>query len=115
MKQLFDYIPVIVFFSLYFLGGKDIMLATWGILIATTFQVTVGWLIWRKVETIFCFGLWAMKNGCCGWMWTSLIMPMISSIRSSKRAAALSIQIAFWTMEVQVSTVMLGVVRTLFS
>lgn len=28
------------------------MLATWGILIATTFQVTVGWLIWRKVETM---------------------------------------------------------------
>ena len=50
MKQLFDYLPVIVFFGLYFLGGRDIMLATWGILIATTAQVTLGWLIWRKVQ-----------------------------------------------------------------
>ena len=50
MKQLLDYLPVIVFFGLYFLSGRDIMLATWGILIATTLQVTLGWLIWRKVQ-----------------------------------------------------------------
>jgi branched-subunit amino acid ABC-type transport system permease component len=31
MKQLFDYLPVVVFFGLYFLSGRDIMLATWGI------------------------------------------------------------------------------------
>ena len=52
MKQLFDYIPVIVFFGVYFIGGRDIMLATWGILLATTFQVVVGWLIWRRVEKL---------------------------------------------------------------
>ncbi|MDX1804848.1 MAG: inner membrane-spanning protein YciB [Alcanivorax sp.] len=50
MKQLFDYLPVVVFFGLYFLGGRDIMLATWGILVATTAQVVLGWLIWRKVQ-----------------------------------------------------------------
>jgi intracellular septation protein len=50
MKQLFDYLPVIVFFSLYFAGGRDIMLATWGIIAACTLQVTVGWLLWRRVE-----------------------------------------------------------------
>ncbi len=50
MKQLLDYLPVIVFFSLYFLGGRDIYLATWGILIATTFQVTVMKLVWKHVE-----------------------------------------------------------------
>lgn len=50
MKQFFDYLPVIVFFGLYFAGGRDIMLATWGIIAACTLQVTVGWIIWRRVE-----------------------------------------------------------------
>lgn len=50
MKQLFDYLPVIVFFALYFAGGRDIMLATWGIIVACTLQVTLGWLLWRRVE-----------------------------------------------------------------
>lgn len=50
MKKLFDYLPVIVFFALYFLTGRDIMMATWGILIASIFQVSVGWLVWRKVD-----------------------------------------------------------------
>src|SRR5699024_4022179 len=48
MKQLFDYIPVVVFFGLYFLSGRDIMLATWGILIASTVQVLAGRLIWKR-------------------------------------------------------------------
>ena len=42
MKQLFDYLPVVVFFGLYFLSGRDIMLATWGIIAATSFQVVAG-------------------------------------------------------------------------
>lgn len=50
MKQLFDYLPVVTFFGLYFLGGRDIYLATWGIIIACTVQVTLGLVIWRKVE-----------------------------------------------------------------
>lgn len=50
MKQLFDYLPVIAFFGLYFASGRDIYIATWGILIACTLQVTLGWLIWRKLE-----------------------------------------------------------------
>lgn len=50
MKKLFDYLPVVVFFALYFLSGRDIYLATWGILIACLIQVSAGWLIWRKVE-----------------------------------------------------------------
>lgn len=50
MKQLFDYLPVIAFFALYFAGGRDIMLATWGIIVACTLQVTLGWLLWRRVE-----------------------------------------------------------------
>ncbi|QJX01673.1 septation protein IspZ [Alcanivorax sp. IO_7] len=48
MKQLFDYLPVVVFFGLYFLSGRDIMLATWGIIGATTFQVVAGRLIWKR-------------------------------------------------------------------
>ena len=48
MKQLFDYLPVVVFFGLYFLSGRDIMLATWGILIASTVQVLAGRLIWKR-------------------------------------------------------------------
>lgn len=54
MKQLFDYFPVLVFFSLYFYGGADnkpdIMLATWGIIVACSLQVILGWAIWRKVQ-----------------------------------------------------------------
>lgn len=50
MKKVFDYLPVVVFFALYFLSGRDIYLATWGILIACLIQVSAGWLIWRKVE-----------------------------------------------------------------
>ena len=54
MKQLFDYFPVIVFFGLYFFGGPDnkpdIILATWGIIVACTLQVILGWVIWRKVQ-----------------------------------------------------------------
>lgn len=48
MKQLFDYLPVVVFFGLYFLSGRDIMLATWGIIAATSFQVIAGRLIWKR-------------------------------------------------------------------
>ncbi|ASK33786.1 inner membrane-spanning protein YciB [Alloalcanivorax mobilis] len=48
MKQLFDYLPVVVFFGLYFLTGRDIMLATWGIIAATTFQVFAGRLIFKR-------------------------------------------------------------------
>ena len=54
MKQLFDYFPVLVFFGLYFYGGADnkpdIILATWGIIVACTLQVILGWVIWRKVQ-----------------------------------------------------------------
>ena len=48
MKQLFDYLPVLVFFGLYFLSGRDIMLATWGIVIASTLQVLASRLIWKR-------------------------------------------------------------------
>lgn len=48
MKPLFDYLPVVVFFGLYFLSGRDIMLATWGIIIASTVQVLAGRLIWKR-------------------------------------------------------------------
>lgn len=55
MKQLFDYFPLLVFFGLYFFGGagkqqEAIILATWGIIIASTLQVILGWAIWRKVQ-----------------------------------------------------------------
>jgi len=50
VKKLFDYLPLIVFFGVYFTSGKDIMLATWGILLASILQISVGWLLWRKVE-----------------------------------------------------------------
>ncbi|EKF74064.1 intracellular septation protein A [Alcanivorax hongdengensis A-11-3] len=50
MKQLFDYLPVVVFFGLYFLGGRDIMLATQGIMAASVVQIVLGWLVWRTVK-----------------------------------------------------------------
>lgn len=52
MKQLLDYLPAIVFFAVYFSTGRDIMLATWSIIIACTVQITLSWLLWRKVDKI---------------------------------------------------------------
>lgn len=52
MKKLFDYLPVIIFFGLYYSTGRDIILATWGILLASTAQVALGWILWRKVDRL---------------------------------------------------------------
>ena len=50
MKQLFDLFPGIIFLGAYFGFGKDIYLATMAILAASTLQVVLGWLLWRKVD-----------------------------------------------------------------
>lgn len=50
MKQFLDFLPVIVFFGLYFAGGRDIILATWGIIAACALQVTATWVLWRRIE-----------------------------------------------------------------
>lgn len=54
MKQLFDYFPLLVFFGLYFFGGaaqgEALILATWGLMVASLVQVVAGWLIWRRVQ-----------------------------------------------------------------
>lgn len=50
MKQLFDLFPAIVFFVAYMGFGKDIILATIAILIASTLQLVLGWLLWRKFD-----------------------------------------------------------------
>lgn len=54
MKQLFDYFPLLVFFGLYFFGGaaqgQALILATWGLMVASLIQVVAGWLVWRKVQ-----------------------------------------------------------------
>ncbi|MEY1662200.1 inner membrane-spanning protein YciB [Isoalcanivorax beigongshangi] len=52
MKKLFDYLPVVVFFVVYFATGRDIYPATWGILVASAVQIVAGWLVWRKVERL---------------------------------------------------------------
>lgn len=52
MKAILDYLPAVVFFIVYFLFGRDIYLATQGILIASLFQIVVTWLVWRKFEPL---------------------------------------------------------------
>ncbi|HLR17879.1 MAG TPA: inner membrane-spanning protein YciB [Alcanivoracaceae bacterium] len=52
IKRLLDYLPAVVFIILYFGSGKDIYLATWGILLASLFQITTSFLLWRKVDNL---------------------------------------------------------------
>ncbi|MFN3712909.1 MAG: inner membrane-spanning protein YciB [Alcanivoracaceae bacterium] len=65
MKQFLDYLPVVAFFGVYFATGRDIYMATWGILIACTIQVSGSWLLWRKVEKMhwFVFVITAVFGG----------------------------------------------------
>ena len=48
MKQLIDFIPLVVFFILY--KTHDIYVATGALIIATAIQVAVTWMLYKKVE-----------------------------------------------------------------
>ncbi|MDA0147813.1 septation protein A [Vibrio sp. LaRot3] len=48
MKQLLDFLPLIVFFALYKL--QDIYVATGALIIATAIQIAVTFFLYRKVE-----------------------------------------------------------------
>ncbi|MDD1782687.1 septation protein A [Enterovibrio sp. ZSDZ35] len=48
MKQLLDFIPLIIFFALYKM--YDIYTATGALIVATIIQVAVTWVLYRKVE-----------------------------------------------------------------
>ncbi|OOF20904.1 MULTISPECIES: septation protein A [Salinivibrio] len=48
MKQLIDFIPLIIFFALY--KFYDIYVATGALIIATLIQVALVWALYRKVE-----------------------------------------------------------------
>ena len=50
MKQLFDFIPIILFFIAFKL--YDIYVATAVVIVATTIQVAYTWFKYRKVETM---------------------------------------------------------------
>ena len=50
MKQLLEFIPVILFFIVYKL--YDIYTATAVIIVATIIQVGISWFIHKKVETM---------------------------------------------------------------
>jgi len=52
IKRLLDYLPAVVFVVLYFGSGKDIYLATWGILLASVVQIATTVLLWRKIEKL---------------------------------------------------------------
>jgi intracellular septation protein len=52
MKAFFDYLPVLVFFAVYFLTGQNLMQATWGILIASSLQVVLGRLILKRFDQL---------------------------------------------------------------
>ncbi len=65
MKPLFDLFPAIVFFVAYAGFGKDIILATIALLAASAVQITLGWLLWRKVDRmhLVIFGVLAVFGG----------------------------------------------------
>lgn len=48
MKQLLDFIPLIIFFALYKM--YDIYTATGALIVATVIQVAVTWVLYKKVE-----------------------------------------------------------------
>lgn len=48
MKQLLDFIPLIIFFVLY--KTHDIYTATGALIIATAIQVSLTWFLYKKVE-----------------------------------------------------------------
>ncbi|NGN97084.1 septation protein A [Grimontia sp. S25] len=48
MKQLLDFIPLIIFFALYKM--YDIYTATGALIVATIIQVAVTWVLYKKVE-----------------------------------------------------------------
>lgn len=48
MKQLLEFIPIILFFIIYKL--YDIYMATAVIIVATIIQVTITWFVYKKVE-----------------------------------------------------------------
>lgn len=53
MKSLFDYLPIIVFFAVYFMTGQDIMQATRGILVASTLQVILGRILFKRFDSLY--------------------------------------------------------------
>jgi intracellular septation protein len=60
MKQLLDFLPLVVFFVFYKL--YDIYVASGALIAATGLALVVGWILWRKLEkmTLFTFVLVAV-------------------------------------------------------
>lgn len=48
MKQLLDFIPLIIFFALYKM--QDIYVATGALIVATAIQIVITYLMYKKVE-----------------------------------------------------------------
>lgn len=63
MKQLLDFIPLIIFFALYKM--YDIYTATGALIVATVIQVAVTWVMYKKVEKmqLITAGLVALFGG----------------------------------------------------
>ena len=50
MKQLLEFIPLVIFFVLY--KTHDIYIATGALIVATIVQLFVGWILYKKVEKV---------------------------------------------------------------
>jgi intracellular septation protein len=50
MKQLFEFVPIILFFIAF--KFYDIYIATGVVIVATIIQVSITWIIYKKVETM---------------------------------------------------------------
>lgn len=63
MKQIIDFIPLVIFFFLY--KSYDIYVATGALIVATAIQVTVTYFLYKKVEKmqIITFAMVAIFGG----------------------------------------------------
>lgn len=59
MKQLLDFVPLIIFFAVY-QYSNDMVVATGVLIVATTLQVGFMWLKHRKVEKLYLITLGAV-------------------------------------------------------
>ena len=63
MKQIIDFIPLVIFFFLY--KSYDIYVATGALIVATAIQVTVTYFLYKKLEKmqIITFAMVAIFGG----------------------------------------------------
>jgi len=60
MKQLLDFIPIVVFFIAYYATGRDLLLATAILIAAQTLQMAIVYAMHRKLDRQMKIQFWAV-------------------------------------------------------